>query len=153
MSVEYLLVSFPEDRDVLADGDRVGVTDHTILITANEQDLLEWGRLFTQDRSGGRGHVDHATVGCRVYSCGCWEVAAPVVALVACQSLPDYPPQPTSSAGRGKPPLPRPDAADPSAPLIPMAFSGRGSRAAALGRVNSTDFRGPPPTPYGAAGW
>jgi hypothetical protein len=36
MSVEYLLVSFPEDRDVLADGDRVGVTNHTILITANE---------------------------------------------------------------------------------------------------------------------
>jgi hypothetical protein len=36
MSVEYLLVTFPEDRDVLADGDRVGVTNHTILITANE---------------------------------------------------------------------------------------------------------------------
>ena len=36
MSVEYLLVTFPEDRDVLADGDRVGVTNHTILISANE---------------------------------------------------------------------------------------------------------------------
>lgn len=36
MSVEFLLVTFPEDRDVLADGDRVGVTNHTILITSNE---------------------------------------------------------------------------------------------------------------------
>jgi hypothetical protein len=36
MSVEYLLVTFPEDRDVLADGDRVGVTNHTILISSNE---------------------------------------------------------------------------------------------------------------------
>jgi hypothetical protein len=31
-----LLVTFPEDRDVLVDGDRVGVTNHTILISANE---------------------------------------------------------------------------------------------------------------------
>ena len=36
MSVEYLLVTFPADRDVLADGDRVGVTNHTILIPADE---------------------------------------------------------------------------------------------------------------------
>jgi hypothetical protein len=36
MSVEYLLVTYTDDRDVLADGDRVGVTNHTILIQANE---------------------------------------------------------------------------------------------------------------------
>jgi len=36
MSVEYLLVTYKEDRDVLADGDRVGVTNHTILIPPNE---------------------------------------------------------------------------------------------------------------------
>jgi hypothetical protein len=36
MSVEYLLVSYKDDRDVLADGDRVGVTNHTILLPADE---------------------------------------------------------------------------------------------------------------------
>jgi hypothetical protein len=36
MSVEYLLVSYTDDRDVLADGDRVGVTNHTILLPADE---------------------------------------------------------------------------------------------------------------------
>jgi hypothetical protein len=36
MSVEYLLVTYKEDRDVLVDGDRVGVTNHTILIPADE---------------------------------------------------------------------------------------------------------------------
>jgi hypothetical protein len=36
MSVEYLLVTYKDDRDVLADGDRVGVTNHTILLPADE---------------------------------------------------------------------------------------------------------------------
>jgi hypothetical protein len=36
MSVEYLLVTYTDDRDVLADGDRVGVTNHTILIPPDE---------------------------------------------------------------------------------------------------------------------
>ncbi len=36
MSVEYLLVVHTDDRDVLADGDRVGVTNHTLLLPANE---------------------------------------------------------------------------------------------------------------------
>jgi hypothetical protein len=36
MSVEYLLVAYKGDRDVLADGDRVGVTNHTILLPADE---------------------------------------------------------------------------------------------------------------------
>ncbi len=36
MSVEYLLVVYSDDRDVLADGDRVGVTNHTIMLPANQ---------------------------------------------------------------------------------------------------------------------
>ena len=36
MSVEYLMVVYKEDRDVLADGDRVGVTNHTILLASDE---------------------------------------------------------------------------------------------------------------------
>jgi hypothetical protein len=36
MSVEYLLVTHKDDRDVLVDGDRAGVTNHTILIPADE---------------------------------------------------------------------------------------------------------------------
>jgi hypothetical protein len=36
MSVEYLLVVYNEDRDVLANGDRVGVTNHTILLATDE---------------------------------------------------------------------------------------------------------------------
>jgi hypothetical protein len=36
MSVEYLLVVYDGDRDVLANGDRVGVTNHTILLATDE---------------------------------------------------------------------------------------------------------------------
>jgi hypothetical protein len=36
MAVEYLLVTYKDDRDVLVDDDRIGVTNHTILIPANE---------------------------------------------------------------------------------------------------------------------
>ena len=36
MSVEYLLVVYKQDRDVLADGDRVGVTNDTILLAPDE---------------------------------------------------------------------------------------------------------------------
>jgi len=36
MSVEYLLVVYKQDRDVFADGERVGVTNHTILIASDE---------------------------------------------------------------------------------------------------------------------
>jgi hypothetical protein len=36
MSVEYLLVVYKQDRDVLPDGDRVGVTNHTILLAPDE---------------------------------------------------------------------------------------------------------------------
>lgn len=43
MSVEYLLVNFRENRNVLADGDPVGVTNHTILIPANEYTITLGG--------------------------------------------------------------------------------------------------------------
>jgi hypothetical protein len=46
MSVEYLLLTFPEDRDVIADGDRVGVTNHTILISANEYVVTLGGTAY-----------------------------------------------------------------------------------------------------------
>jgi hypothetical protein len=36
MSLEYLLVVFPDQRAVLADGDPVGVTNHTLMLPANE---------------------------------------------------------------------------------------------------------------------
>jgi hypothetical protein len=36
MSIEYLLVVYNGDRDVLADGDRVGVTNNTILLAPDE---------------------------------------------------------------------------------------------------------------------
>jgi hypothetical protein len=47
MSVEYLLVTFNDDRDVLADGNRVGVTNHTILIPADEYDITLSGTGYT----------------------------------------------------------------------------------------------------------
>jgi len=39
MSVEFLLVTYSQDRDVLADGDRVGITNHTLLIPADEYEI------------------------------------------------------------------------------------------------------------------
>lgn len=36
MSIEFLLVVFPEERAVLADGDKVGFTNHTLMLPANE---------------------------------------------------------------------------------------------------------------------
>jgi len=39
MSIEYLLVSFAEARDVLADGNPVGVTNHTIMLPTDEYDI------------------------------------------------------------------------------------------------------------------
>jgi archaellum component FlaF (FlaF/FlaG flagellin family) len=36
MSIEFLLVTFPEERAVLADGDKVGFTNHTLMLPANE---------------------------------------------------------------------------------------------------------------------
>jgi hypothetical protein len=39
MSIEYLLVAFPQDRAVLADGDKVGVTNHILMLPANEYEI------------------------------------------------------------------------------------------------------------------
>ncbi len=47
MSVEYLLVVYSGDRDVLADGDRVGVTNHTILLASDEYIVTLSGDGYT----------------------------------------------------------------------------------------------------------
>lgn len=39
MSVEFLLVVFKEDRGVLADDQKVGVTNHTLMLPANEYEI------------------------------------------------------------------------------------------------------------------
>jgi hypothetical protein len=36
MSIEFLLVTFPEERAVLADGKRVGFTNHTLMLPTGE---------------------------------------------------------------------------------------------------------------------
>ena len=45
MAIEYLLVNFPEDRAVLADGKGVGFTNHTFMLPTDEY-------LITLDGSG-----------------------------------------------------------------------------------------------------
>ncbi len=40
MAAEYLLVVYKDDRDVLADGDRVGVTNHTILMPPDQYIII-----------------------------------------------------------------------------------------------------------------
>jgi len=47
MSIEYLLVVYKEDRDVLADGDRVGVTNHTLLLAPDEYIITLSGDGYT----------------------------------------------------------------------------------------------------------
>jgi hypothetical protein len=47
MSVEYLLVVYKEDRDVLADRDRVGITNHTILLAPDEYTITLGGEGYT----------------------------------------------------------------------------------------------------------
>jgi hypothetical protein len=39
MAIEYLLVTFPEQRAVLADGEGVGVTNHTLMLPADEYEI------------------------------------------------------------------------------------------------------------------
>jgi len=36
MNIEFLLVAFADDRTVLADGDIVGVTNHILMLPADE---------------------------------------------------------------------------------------------------------------------
>jgi hypothetical protein len=47
MSIEYLLVVFPQDRAVLADGDKVGVTNHVLMLPANEYEITLDGGGYT----------------------------------------------------------------------------------------------------------
>jgi hypothetical protein len=39
MSVQFLLVAFAEDRAVLANGDRVGIANHVLMLPANEYEI------------------------------------------------------------------------------------------------------------------
>jgi hypothetical protein len=50
MSVEYLLVVYKGDRDVLANGDRVGVTNHTILLAPDEYNITLSGEGYSPPR-------------------------------------------------------------------------------------------------------
>jgi NTE family protein len=54
------------------------------------------------------------------------------IVAAACETVPDYPNRPLS-AGSSNPPPPDLIGPDPNAPIILIAFSGGGSRAAALG--------------------
>jgi len=47
MSLEFLLVVFPGTRSVLADGDPVGVTNHTLMLPANEYAITLDGAATT----------------------------------------------------------------------------------------------------------
>lgn len=50
MSLEYLLVVFPDDqpqRVVLADGDKVGLTNHILMLPANEYEISLEGAGYT----------------------------------------------------------------------------------------------------------
>ena len=46
MAIEYLLVTYPEQRAVLADGNGVGFTNHTLMLPTDEY-------LITLDGAGG----------------------------------------------------------------------------------------------------
>jgi len=63
---------------------------------------------------------------------GRWLLALLVLTTAACETIPDYPNRPLA-AGAANPPPGDLIGADPAAPLILIAFSGGGSRAAALG--------------------
>ncbi len=39
MAIEFLLVTFPEERAVLADGTRVGFTNHTLMLPTGEYEI------------------------------------------------------------------------------------------------------------------
>jgi ABC-type amino acid transport substrate-binding protein len=110
MSVEYLLVSFPEDRDVLADGDRVGVTNHTILITANEYTITLSGDDYvptSQDVVVAGTSIMRPLV--VVFRAAAAAVAAGAVAAALADRPGGLPvaaelPKPASRPRRGKPP-------------------------------------------------
>jgi hypothetical protein len=45
--MEYLLVTYPEDRPVLADGEEVGFTNHLLLLPADEYAITLAGDGYT----------------------------------------------------------------------------------------------------------
>jgi NTE family protein len=63
---------------------------------------------------------------------GRWLRALLAIAPAACETVPDYPNRPLAAGATNSPPSDL-IGADPGAPLILIAFSGGGSRAAALG--------------------
>ena len=51
MAIEFLLVTFPEERAVLADGARVGFTNHTLMLPTGEYEIaLEVGACRPKSR-------------------------------------------------------------------------------------------------------
>jgi hypothetical protein len=46
MPVEYLLVTYPEDRAVLADGENVGSANHVLLLPADEYEITLAGEGY-----------------------------------------------------------------------------------------------------------
>jgi hypothetical protein len=63
---------------------------------------------------------------------GLWLLALLALAPTACDTVPDYPNRPLATGAANPPPADL-IGLDPGAPLILIAFSGGGSRAAALG--------------------
>jgi hypothetical protein len=51
MAIEYLLVSYPDQRAVLADGDGVGFTNHTLMLPADEYVITLDGDGYQPNRS------------------------------------------------------------------------------------------------------
>ncbi|HYS94454.1 MAG TPA: PEGA domain-containing protein [Candidatus Acidoferrales bacterium] len=47
MAIEYLLVTYPEQRAVLADGNRVGFTNHTFMLPTDEYLITLEGGGYT----------------------------------------------------------------------------------------------------------
>jgi hypothetical protein len=45
--MEYLLVTYPEQRTVLADGEEIGVTNHTLLLPSDEYEITLAGAGYT----------------------------------------------------------------------------------------------------------
>jgi hypothetical protein len=51
MSIQYLLVTYPEQRAVLADGDAVGFTNHTLMLPADEYVITLEGQGYQPSSS------------------------------------------------------------------------------------------------------
>jgi PEGA domain len=47
MAIEFLLVTYPEQRAVLADGNRVGFTNHTLMLPTDEYLIALEGGGYT----------------------------------------------------------------------------------------------------------